>query len=233
MKIMIGSLVASLFLVLSSVANVLPNPTATTNASGHEILEEETYTSNSSIWGPSGLRPPPPPVFHSPWFPHESFYNHFEPHVADIFKKRVQEILAEWRDHTLTPLYHCHYSCEQYTPKKLLAQENPTQTTASKNPTQPQHVKQNPTHSQTIPTPEDHGGDKCPTVEAVIEKCAKMHQHEIVKDAYSWTCTFSDECCKQTLNVKEECTYLNPTIRWMKNICCSDVATRAGGEPNA
>ncbi|RAL46256.1 hypothetical protein DM860_016689 [Cuscuta australis] len=239
MRTMIGALVVSLFLGTFSVSNSLPT-------GGRRTLEEQSSSSNSTIWNPYELRPPTPPTYHSPWFPHESFYSRFDPSVADIIRKGVQDILSEWRDHHLPPLYHCRYTCDQYILHKPPTGEKPNPTSPVKHNTTPHdkpaqphapgkhnpdptpHAKHNPN-----PTPPPHSEVHCPTMDTVIHTCTKMHPHETVNGVYSWSCTHSDDCCKKTVNVQDECMILNPTISWVKTICCTDNTTKGGDEPNA
>ncbi|XP_019159330.1 PREDICTED: leucine-rich repeat extensin-like protein 3 isoform X1 [Ipomoea nil] len=243
---MIEGLIVSLVLILhSSASHSLPSADNTSSPTNN--------TSYSSAWNPYEFPPPPPPIYNSPWLPPEDFYDNFDPRIADIVRNRVQDILTQWRNINLPPLYHCRYTCEQYIPPwPAAAHENPTPPQAHENPTPhdvqenstltptPHDVKEDPTLTPPVhenptipPPPPSKSADNCPTVEKVLETCTSKSQHESVEHVYSWTCTYSDECCKETLNVQDECLNINPNISWLKSVCCDSSEIPAGGKADA
>ncbi|XP_019159331.1 PREDICTED: proline-rich protein 3-like isoform X2 [Ipomoea nil] len=235
---MIEGLIVSLVLILhSSASHSLPSADNTSSPTNN--------TSYSSAWNPYEFPPPPPPIYNSPWLPPEDFYDNFDPRIADIVRNRVQDILTQWRNINLPPLYHCRYTCEQYIPPwPAAAHENPTpphdvQENSTLTPT-PHDVKEDPTLTPPVhenptipPPPPSKSADNCPTVEKVLETCTSKSQHESVEHVYSWTCTYSDECCKETLNVQDECLNINPNISWLKSVCCDSSEIPAGGKADA
>nr|GME17163.1 proline-rich protein 3-like isoform X2 [Ipomoea batatas] len=78
---------------------------------------------------------------------------------------------------------------------------------------QPQRppVQQQPTY----PAP-----GECTDVTQVIDTCAQKSVAKSVKDGYSWSCSYNDDCCRAAFSVSDNCMSISPMIRTIKSVCC-------------